>query len=206
MDNAVCLGGTEINVFEGFWRRTANSTKVIECPSEKACLGGFVDKELFPVKCLDGHSGFLCSSCTIENGVKYERVAEFQCAKCPDPVLNAIRVVGVVIIAFVFLLILISINIKKRKESQMSILLRIFTNYLQLISAALSFNMSFPSVVTDLFYPIEKMSSSDTFLSFDCFIEDYEVKAFTPSSPIFKIFLTAVLPIILIAIIALMFA
>ena len=65
---------------------------------------------------------------------KYERVSDFECSKWPNPVYNALRVVGVILLAFVFLMILVIINIRKTKESQTSILIRIFTNYLQLTS------------------------------------------------------------------------
>jgi hypothetical protein len=94
---------------------------------------------------------------------------------------------------------LIVINIQKTKESQLSILLRILANYLQLISVTLSFNLNYPDGLTNLLFPIERVGSpSDSFLSFDCFIKDYEIKGFTPSNTIFKIFLTGLLPILLI--------
>lgn len=94
---------------------------------------------------------------------------------------------------------LIVITIKKNKESQTSILLRIMTNYLQLIGAAFSFNVNFPSLLTGMFGPFDSIgSASDTFLSFDCFIENTEVKGFAPTTEIFKAFLTMILPIILI--------
>ena len=206
MNNAVWLGGTQINVASGYWRKTSNSTKIIEWPNPKAWDGNYVDQEMFPVECHEGYYGYLCGSCIIANGTKYEQVSSFEWAKWPDPVLNAIRVVGVILLAFLFLMILIIINIRKTRESQTSILLRIFTNYLQLITVSLSFNMKFPSEITDAFIPIQKVSSSDTFLSFYWFIDNTEIRAFAPNNPIFKIFLASLLPIIIFVFASLVFA
>ena len=205
MNNAVWLGKVEISVNSGYWRKTSNSTTIIEWPNKAAWTGGYVDRELFPETCADGYSSFLWSTWVLANGTKYERTGEFEWSKWPNPIYNAIRVIGVLILAFIFLMLLIAINIRKTKESQTSILLRIFTNYLQLIAAAMSFNLRFPSSITSIFLPVNKISSSDTFMSFDCFITNYDIRAFAPNNAIFKVFLTGILPIILIWIVALIF-
>ena len=99
----------------------------------------------------------------------------------------------------VYFIIIIIFGIKKKRECQQSILLRIMTNYLQLLAAAISFNLKFPAVLTEMFYPVERIgNSSEAFLSFDCFVRNHSVTAFAPSTAIFKIFLTGLLPIILI--------
>ena len=103
--------------------------------------------------------------------------------------------------AFAFLLVLVIIMIRKKHENQTSILLRIFTNYLQLVTASLSFSLNFPDTITDSFGPVDTVgSASDTFLSFDCFIEDTQMTGFAPSNGIFKVFLVMLLPIILMVI------
>mmetsp|Transcript_23413 Transcript_23413/g.26832 ORF Transcript_23413/g.26832 Transcript_23413/m.26832 type:complete len:295 (+) Transcript_23413:26-910(+) len=102
---------------------------------------------------------------------------------------------------------IVIINVKKKKESEMSILLRILTNYLQLLVTAMSFNASYPSSLTEIFSPIGRLgSSSDTFLSFDCFIANYQITGPFPSNSIFKLFLTGVLPVLLLMIVSLLFA
>jgi hypothetical protein len=118
--------------------------------------------------------------------------------KCPDPLVNVIRTVGVIILALIFLCILIFINVKKKKENQFSILLRIFTNYIHLISTTFAFSVQMPSNFSDMFTQIDKVTSpNETFFSFDCFIEDYQIKVFAPSNSLFKLFLYFFLPIIL---------
>ena len=100
-----------------------------------------------------------------------------------------------------FLLVLVITTIRKKKENQTSIMLKVMTNYLQLVAAAYSFNMNFPSSLLSIFGSMDTIgSSSDAFLSFDCFIEDAQVKWMMPSNEIFKVFLTIFLPIVLILI------
>jgi hypothetical protein len=203
VDNAVWLGGTEIRVNDEYWRLTKNSTKIIECPNKSAWLGGYSPEKDHPVDWDAAYSGLLWTNCKITETEKYEKISDFKWSKCPNPAVNAFKVIGIVLLLFAFLMVLIIINIRKTKESQLSILMRIFTNYLQLISATLSFNLRYPRILSDIFYPVDKIgSSSDTFLSFDCFVEDFELRAFAPSNQIFKIFLMAFLPIILFGVVA----
>lgn len=69
---------------------------------------------------------------------------------------------------FGFIVSLIVVNIRKKKESQTSILMRIMTNYLQVMSATLAYSMKFPQMLNDLFFPVEKVgASSQSLLSFD---------------------------------------
>mmetsp|Transcript_3856 Transcript_3856/g.3226 ORF Transcript_3856/g.3226 Transcript_3856/m.3226 type:complete len:95 (-) Transcript_3856:1130-1414(-) len=90
----------------------------------------------------------------------------------------------------------ILVNSRKKKENQVSILLRIFTNYTQLISAAITFNIMFPSSFDSVFSQSQKFNSAEqTFFSFDCFISDYEIKAYAPSNALFKLSLYIILPI-----------
>jgi len=202
MDDVVCLGKTEIEVNPGFWRNTLNSTNIVDCPREDSCTGGYVFESTHPVNWSAGYSGFLCTECELLEGEKFQRVGLYECEKCPDPTLNVIRVIGFMLLIIFFIVILIIVNIKKKKESQLSILLRIFTNYLQLIATAMSFNLQYPSFIVEMFYPVEKVgSTSESFLSFDWFFEDTEVKAFTPSTVIFKMFLSGLLPIIIVMIV-----
>ena len=199
MENAVCLGGIEVNINSGYWRASFDSENIIECLNEESCLGGYNENQEMPIFCAEGYTGLLCSECTILDGAKYERTTNFICSKCPDPVLNGIRLVGIGLLICIFLCLLIAINIKKTKESQMSILMRIMTNYLQIIAVALAFNLKFPKILTTIFTPIDKIgNSSESFVSFDCFLRNNELKLFTPSASFFTIFLTGILPFALI--------
>ena len=154
-----------------------------------------------PVNWKEGYAGNLWTDWVITNGQKYEKVSDYSWQKWPDPVLNTIRVSGLFLLVFAFIVWIIVVNVRKTEESQMSVLLRIFTNYLQLISSTMSFNVNYPSTLSSIFSPFSQIgSSSEVFLSFDWFITDYEIKGPFPSNKLFKIFLSALLPIILIAV------
>ena len=115
--------------------------------------------------------------------------------------MNGFLVMLVMILAFSFLLVLIITTIRKKKENQVSLMLKIMTNYLQLVAATYSFNMRFPSSLINIFGSMDIVgSSSDAFLLFDCFIEDIEIKWVMPSNEVFKVFLTIFLHIVLILI------
>ena len=129
---------------------------------------------------------------------KFQEVGDFTCQKCPNPIYNAIRVFVVMLAIFVYFMMIIGINVRKTEESEMSVLFRILTNYAQLITSTLSFSSQYPRFLTDLLLPIKNVgNSSEAFLSFDCFITDYEIKGPFPSNSFLKLFLTALLPLIL---------
>ena len=131
-------------------------------------------------------------------------MGNFECQKCPNPVLNSIRVFGLCLLVFIFIMLLIIINVRKTKESEVSVLFRIMTNYLQLLATSMSFSTRYPGALSDIFYPAQRVGgSSDTFLSFDCFVDDYQIKGPFESAPLFKQFLLFFLPLILFIIVAL---
>ena len=198
LSNAQCLGGIQIYVDSGFWRRNSNSTKIVKCINPDAWLGNFIDQIESPVMWKEGYGGNLCSECQIINGTKYELVSDFSWNKWPDPAVNAIRVFGLGLLVFAFIMFTIILNIRKNKESQLSILIRILTTYLQLISTSMTFTVNYPTSITNVFSSFSNIgSSSDTFLSFDWFVTDYDIKGPFPSNKIFKLFLGALLPILL---------
>ena len=195
---AECLGGNQIYVDSGYWRRTINSIKIVKWINPEACLGGFVDQEYAPVNWKEGYGGDLWTEWQLSNGAKFQRVSDFGWSKWPDMINNTLRVFGVGFVVFIFISCIIILNIKKTTESQLSVLLRIFTNYIQLVSIPLSFTITYPSAISNFFSVFSEIgSSSDTFLSFDWFIMDYDIKGPFPSNKILKLFLSLLLPIFL---------
>ena len=111
--------------------------------------------------------------------------------------------IGLVILVFMFIFLIIIINIRKTDESQISVLLRIFANYLQLISSMMSLNIKIPASITSIFSPVNQIgASSEVFLSFDCFVTAYDIKGPFSSNKVFKVFLTGLLPLILLIVFA----
>ena len=201
MNNAVWAGKTEIQVNPGYWRKSTNSTSIFYCNYPAAWLGGFHPENEHPVEWAEGYTGYLCSEWDFVNGEKYQKVNENQWTKWSNPAINAIKFIGVILAAFLFLMILIVLTIRKKQENQTSILARIFTNYIQLISAAMTFNVKFPVTLTQIFGSVQIIgSTSDTFLSYDWLFPSLLVTGIAPSADLFKIILTGFVPLFLILI------
>ena len=67
-----------------------------------------------------------------------------------------------------------------------------------MISLSMLFGADIPSTFASVFTQFEKVGSpNETLFSFDCFIENYDIKAFSPSNLLFKSFLLAFLPLML---------
>jgi len=79
-----------------------------------------------------------------------------------------IRVIGVVILAMAFLCLLVFVNLRKKKENQVSILFRIMTNYIHLITSAMTFEIQIPDEFSKIFSQTNRVgSANETFFSFD---------------------------------------
>ena len=73
------------------------------------------------------------------------------------------------------------------------------TNYLQVMTATLSYGMKFPDALLNIFIPVQKLgASSQSILSFDWLTKNGKLEYFTPSSAFMKVFFLAILPIALI--------
>jgi hypothetical protein len=200
IENAVWLGSDQISIDSGYWRKTKDTTTVVTWIHEPACEGGYFSNEKHPVHWKDGYTGVLWGEWDRSGDDKYEKVSNFECLKCPNDVVNAIRVVGLILLVLVFYGCMIAINVRKKEESQQSILMRIMTNYLQILSVALSFNIKYPILFSNIFSLFQVIgSSSRAFVSFDWFIGDNTLFS---SLSMFKIFLTALLPIVLFVLIS----
>lgn len=196
MDSTEWQGGIEVYVDKGYWRNNKNSTKVYQWLREESCKGGYNANNKHPVNWATGYEGILCAQCSIAEDRKYENVGNYQWAKWPNVILNAIRVIGLILLVWVYMTALVSMMLRKKEESQRSILMRIVTNYLQVITAVLSYNINFPSTMKDILSSSDLVgSSSEPFVSFDWFARNNKLDLFTPSPGFFKAFLSALLPL-----------
>jgi hypothetical protein len=81
----------------------------------------------------------------------------------------------------------------------MSVLMRIMTNYLQILTISLSFNLKFPTFMEDSFSSIGKIGgSSGVFLSFDCLLLDTPIQNSFRNIEYFKVLCLSLFPIVLI--------
>ena len=196
--NSEWLGGVQISLNSGYWRISTNETYIIEWLYSGAWNGGYFPNNEYPVAWAAGYTGILWNECQTLENTKYQKISNYQWQEWPNPVYNSIKVIGVILLVFIFLMVIIIINIRKSRESEMSVLMRILTNYVQLITASISGNIKFPDTITSIFIPAEQVGgSSDTFLSFDWFFSYTEILKIFDSTSIFKLFLTGILPIFL---------
>ena len=75
----------------GYWREHESSDIIVYCKNKPGnCLGGMGDST-----CSEGHIGPLCESCDIEND--YTRADNFLCGNCDDKLINAFKILGLVL-------------------------------------------------------------------------------------------------------------
>ena len=77
--------------------------------------------------------------------------------------------------------------------------MRILTNYLQILAAALAFNLNFPNYFSGLLLNAQRVGqASGIFLSFDCLILNTRAAEIFDNVAFFKVLLIALVPILLI--------
>jgi uncharacterized membrane protein YhaH (DUF805 family) len=87
-----------------------------------------------------------------------------------------------------------SVNMNKKGDSNLSVSMRIMTNYFQVLTSAMSYNLKFPEFIIEFFAPIRQIgATSDSVMSFDCFLSDHN--SVTESTAYFKILLLAIIPL-----------
>jgi hypothetical protein len=97
----------------------------------------------FPL-CNKGYGGNLCQTCVESDGLQYARSGPNGCSICPSTFGNIIKILAIFIAVVSGLSIMIWMNLSKKKDSQTSIILRIATNYIHVMTAAASLNLDWP--------------------------------------------------------------
>jgi len=83
----------------------------------------------------------------------------------------------------------------------MAILLRILTNYSQIISSSIGFSFSYPSFLVKTIEPISSLGQSQEMLvSYDCLLKETRINIFAESDFIFKIFVSCFTPFVFVVI------
>jgi hypothetical protein len=198
------LGKDIVYVDAGYWRSEFSSDNIHECLNTDACLeydGTDLDH---PYMCEKGYSSNLCHTCIKVEGTQYQRTGDNACGICPDAVLNGFRLFGLLILLVIFIVVIIWSNIRTQKDSQSAILIRILTNYFQIITSAASFNLTFPASLDGFFEGVKTVGeSAKIFLSVDCFIQDFPMVDNTGTTEYLKAFMTGLSPFIFVMIVIL---
>ena len=140
VEHSTCLGGDVINIQQGYWRSSTNSTNIIECSYSIACIGGSNETEIINYNnnimqkiyllCINGYGGNLCQKCLNVEGVQYVRAGKGKCTKCPSSTENILKLIGAFLALLIGCLILVNMNLKSNQDQQLSVAAKIFTNYL----------------------------------------------------------------------------
>ena len=195
-ENSKWEGDEVVNVDSGFWRISKNSTLIVEWPNIDACKGGYNTTSTYPVNWATGYQGILWAKWMKYGDIKYEKVSNFQCTKCAANIVIYIRIFGIMV-GFI-LIILFIIYLKRKEGNERTILMRIMTNYVQIMTTTLAYNMNLPKTISDAFTPLKIFGSgTTTVFSFDCLSSNSEFTLFTPSPTIFKMFMMALTPLLL---------
>jgi len=191
---AICYGNFTMVPRSGYWRSSQLTSKFFACPYPAACEGSPHPPEdlSYTGECEHGYEGNLCQSCA-EN---YSRSSKSECAPCPAPYLNALRLGGILFGTLIAVVILVKTSLASARQPKAlhSIYLKIFMNYLQLVMLTASFNLSWPTFVLKLFSAQESTGAvTEQVFSIDCFINS------ASSADVFldKLLIMAFVPLIL---------
>ena len=86
---------------------------------------------------------------------------------------NVLLLFGVLLLAIAVIVIFIKVTIAstKSKKSNVSVYLKIFTNHIQLIAITLSFELDWPTQVSQVKHSAKPLADvSSRIISFDCFL------------------------------------
>ena len=196
MGNAFWEGDEVVKVDSGYWRKSTNSTLIIQWPNKDAWSGGYNSTSKYPVNWGAGYKDILWSKWTKVDNDNYEKTSNYQCSKWPAIYVIYLRMFGTWAL-FIFIIVFI-IYMKRKEGNERTILMRIMTNYIQIMTTTLSYNLDFPKVISDLFSPLKIIGTGTTSVfSIDWFSSSSQVTLFTPSPTIFKMFMIAITPILL---------
>eukprot|EP00347_Sterkiella_histriomuscorum_P016197 403354113 len=191
LDNAQCQGGDQIIVNQGFWRSSNQSTQIYQCFSETQCLGGVGNE------CAQGYQGKLCAVCQSEVGDKlYARSGATDCAECLPLASQFAQILGVFILLILYVAYIVQSVLRNSKPNKpQTVLIRILTNYFQVIMLVKDFDLHWPPQVSNVLnYFSYVSSSSEKMFSFDCVF--YQLGMAKSSSSFYiKVIMYGLLPI-----------
>jgi hypothetical protein len=168
---ASCIGGSNVVPKKGYWRASNETDVFYECNNYDACQGYIDTSSSLLGDCLYGYEGILCGKCI----VGYSHTASYECGKCPDDVLNTIRIIGFFVLVFVIVIILVVFTIRgaNNKRNTLGVYNRVLVNHIQMLVIIYSFDLQWPTEFIDILSNSETVAQApQQFMSFDCFIDN----------------------------------
>eukprot|EP00347_Sterkiella_histriomuscorum_P004272 403361082 len=204
LDHTICPGGYLIDVNQGYWRKSFFDTQIHKCIEASACIGGMYslnnqeDKSNYPL-CAEGYEGNLCNRCQIKGDKIYSRSGVSKCEECPNPLQNILLLQSILLAVMAYMLFMIVTNLREDSNQEASAILRILTNFLQIISSTSLIDLQWPETLKSFYRAFSILGeTSSRLISFDCFVFETILKNDSNSLVYFKTLLIGVLPIALI--------
>lgn len=215
-----CLGGDLIGPQAGYWRFDSWTQTVQECPGE-GCVGyhrpenatweGWCKEKYNETFCYTGWCNYsagtmgnLCAEC--KEGYAPQALTG-NCINCSNNTFNYVYTIGFIVVSVVAIGYIIRKATKDKDEEDLdededdrldTILIRIFTNYIQMISIISSFPLNWPGQLTTLFQQYNTLSTAASqMFSFDCFLQTAVFSKFTIESFFLKVLVTSIVPILI---------
>ena len=129
---------------KGYWRSMVTSTVINECLLSDACPGGNA------TTCSEGYTGVLCHTCIGNDGQGsfWARSRKHACNKCESTSVLSIKTIGLFMFLFAYLGVMTWLLISHAaREKDHSVLLRILTNYFQIVLLVKSMDISWPDSI-----------------------------------------------------------
>eukprot|EP00347_Sterkiella_histriomuscorum_P018648 403344713 len=213
--HAECPGGKEIIVSAGYWRSNFYSSNVMQCLLDEACIGGSLSEDYSIVSsndalsyplCKYGYGGNLCHNCLNVDKVLFTRIGKHECGLCPSKEGNILKITGIFLALMFALTLLLWVNLRSVRESETSVIIRILLNYVQILTSAAAFNLEWPVYLQQFFNIFGSVGEiSESFISFDCFLQDTGFTQKGSSTFYFKTLVIAILPILMCLIFSVIF-
>ncbi|CDW73478.1 UNKNOWN [Stylonychia lemnae] len=150
------------------------------------------------ILCAVGYQGNLCHKCSVNQGLKYAKYGQNECVECQENALNILFIIGLFLI-LLYLTFLIYTNMKFKDDRQISVIMRIFTNYLQMTAYLSSINLDWPINLKQFYQMFIQVGQSyESIMSVDCFMINTVAKNNYDDLTFFKTVIVVCSPIALI--------
>ncbi|CAD8126262.1 unnamed protein product [Paramecium sonneborni] len=205
--STISVTQNQLELRSGYWRPYFDTIQISYClnlPSN--CLGGWQNGD---ISCYIGHIGALCEQCDLYNirgGGQFSIVNRYSCGTCQDKYQNIAIIIGIIILTLILLQISVKGTLKSIEEytkfqpfkisqyslinkPQSSILIKMLTNYFQIVATITTFQLQFPSGFNVTLDAVGNPIQTATY-SLDCFLVDISNTQIQYSRMIWQIILS----------------
>ncbi|CAD8208889.1 unnamed protein product [Paramecium pentaurelia] len=187
--STISVRSNQLQLRPGYWRPYFDTTLISQCLNlANNCLGGWRNGD---ISCYTGHIGALCEQCDIydtRGEGSFSVVGRYSCGTCQNKYQNIVLIIGIIIITLIFLLISVKGTLNSIDEfskfkpffrstltkltPQSSILIKILTNYFQIVATITTFQLELPQGLVSTLDGVGNPIQTATY-SLDCFLVNF---------------------------------